>query len=88
MNEWNPDDLIEKTWSELKGEVPRSRIREVVTELANRYEDAKVKAFIPILIRRQVIELLDAEREIVISDIPAERLSWPSADSGHKTGTG
>jgi hypothetical protein len=75
MNEWNPDDLIEETWRELKGEVPRSRIREVVTELANRYENAKVKAFIPILIRRQVIELLDAEREIFISDILIEHLN-------------
>ena len=67
MNEWNPDDLIEETWRELKGEVPRSRIFEVVTELADRYEDAKVKAFIPILVRRQAVELLDGEREIVIN---------------------
>jgi hypothetical protein len=88
MNEWNPDDLIEKTWSELKGEVPRSRICELVTELADRYEDAKVKSFIPILIRRQVIELLDAEREIVVSGDLTERPGWTSVNSGQKTGIG
>jgi hypothetical protein len=69
MNEWNPNDLVEETWRELKGEVPRSRICEVVTELVDTYEDATVKAFIPILIRRKTIELLKAEREIVISDV-------------------
>ena len=63
MNEWNLDDLIEETWRELKGEVPRSRIREVIIDLADRYEDAKVKAFIPIMIRRQAVELLREERD-------------------------
>jgi hypothetical protein len=79
MNEWDPDDLIERTWLEFKGEVPRSRIREVVNELIDRYEDAKVKAFLPILIRRQAIELLNADREIVISGVLAGR---PELDIG------
>lgn len=57
----------------MKGEVPRSRICEVVTELVDTYEDATVKAFIPILIRRKTIELLKAEREIVISDVLVEQ---------------
>ena len=88
MNEWNPNDLIEETWRELKGEVPRSRIREVVTELVDRYENATVKTYLPILIHRQTIDLLNAESEIVFSDVLAERLSWSSEDSSHKTATG
>ena len=71
MNERQPDDLIEAivevTWRELKGQVPRSRICEMVTEVAGRYEGAKVKAFIPIFVRRQAVELLDREREIVVN---------------------
>lgn len=88
MNEWNPNDLIEDTWRELKGEIPRSRIREVVTELVDRYKNAKVKTYVPILIRRQKVDLLNAESEIVISDVLAERLSWSSADSIHMTKIG
>ena len=45
MNEWNPGDLVEETWRELKGEVLRSQIREAVTGLADRYEDAKGAAY-------------------------------------------
>jgi len=85
MNERQPDDLIEAivevTWRELKGQVPRSRICEIVAELVDRYEDVKVKAYLPILIHRQVVDLLNAEREIAISDIPVEH---PAADSGQK----
>jgi hypothetical protein len=62
MNEWNTADLIERTWREFNGEVPRSRIREVVNELLDGYQDAKVKTYLPILIRRQAIDLLNAER--------------------------
>ena len=61
MNEWNPDDLIEETWHDLKGEVSKSRVREVVLELVAKYGDAKVQAFLPVLIRRQAIERLSAE---------------------------
>ena len=77
MSEWNIDDLIEETWRELKGVVPRSQICEVVSELADRYEDARVKAYIPILIRRQAIELLNGKHFAITDVIQENKASMP-----------
>ena len=83
MNEWSQDSLIERTWRDFKGEVPRSRISEVIADFILRYEDAKVKTFLPILIRRQAIDLLNAERELIASSDLTELSIRTSTDSGH-----
>ena len=55
------DVLIEAIWLELKKQPPRDRVRSVVAEIALGYQDAAVKTFLPILVRRQALERLRQE---------------------------
>lgn len=48
------DELVEQAWRELGGEMSREHIREMAVEAAARYRDAKVTAYIPMLVRRSV----------------------------------
>lgn len=53
------EDLVEQTWRETDGATPRERIREMALEAALRYSgDAKITAYIPMLVRRNVRERL------------------------------
>ena len=53
--------VVEDVCRDLGGRVPRSRVLQITTELAERYRDATITVYIPILLRRQVRERLDAE---------------------------
>ena len=68
MVNWNLDDLVEKVIEDLGGKVPDYRIREVVLDLASGYQDATVQTFVPILIRRQAVERLQAESRAILSN--------------------
>ena len=50
--------MIESIWRELNGRVERDHIRQMVMEVKANYQHAIVKAFIPIFIRRDVLEKL------------------------------
>lgn len=50
--------LIESIWKDLNGRVDREHIRRAVLEARARYKHATIKTFIPILIRRYVLERL------------------------------
>lgn len=54
------DLLIDEIWHDLAGQVSREQIGEVMTEVAARFHDATVTAFLPIMIRRQTLEKLKA----------------------------
>lgn len=54
------DALIDQIWQDLCGQVSRVRIRQVAIEVAARFQDAKVKTFVPIFIRRNTCEQLKA----------------------------
>ena len=53
------DGLIEQTWRDLDGRVPRARVRQVAIEVAAEFHDATVTTFIPIFIRRRTRERLE-----------------------------
>ena len=55
------DVLIEAIWLDLNRQLPRERVRCVVTEIALGFQDAAVKTFLPILVRRQALERLRQE---------------------------
>lgn len=57
------DELIEQTWREFGGKIPRQHIREVVFETTARFAGATVTAFIPILVRRFTRERLKGDTE-------------------------
>ena len=50
--------LIESIWKALDGRVDREHIRQAILEAAAGYQNATVKAFIPIFIRRDVLQRL------------------------------
>ena len=55
---WDVDTLVEQICDELEGCVDRAVVDQIVQEMAIRYQHARVKAFIPIFIRRDAINLL------------------------------
>ena len=57
MNNVDPY-LIEKVWRDLDGQLSREYVRRVVAEVARGFQDAKVKAFLPILIHREALKQL------------------------------
>jgi len=61
------DMLVEAIWRELERQSPRERVRCVVAEIANGFQDAKVKTFLPIFIRRRAIERLKHEMNEIAS---------------------
>ena len=52
------DSIVEKVWQDLNEQLPREQVRRVVAEIALGFQDATVKAFVPILIHRQSVERL------------------------------
>jgi len=50
--------LIESIWIKLNGQFRREEIRRSVQEVSDRFSDATVKNFIPILIQRAVVSHL------------------------------
>ena len=52
------DSIIDKVWQELDRQLPREDIGRTVTEISLEYQDAKVKAFVPMFVYRQAVERL------------------------------
>ena len=50
--------LIESIWNEMNGRVDRDNINQAVLEARARYQQATIETFIPIFIRRYVLERL------------------------------
>jgi len=50
------DHLIETIWQDLNGQVSREQISSVVAQISLEFQDAAVKAFVPIFIHRQAVE--------------------------------
>ena len=55
--------LIESVWKVLDGRVDREQIRRAILEAEAGYQNATVKAFIPIFVRREVLERLSGNIE-------------------------
>ena len=63
------DVFVEAIWHELDWQLPRERVRCVVAEIALGFQDATVKSFLPILVRRMALVRLRKEiNEIVSTD--------------------
>jgi len=78
------DALVETLWKDLDGQVSRQQIAGAVTQVAARFEQATVTAFVPIFIRRQALEYL--RRDCLGKSQPIA--SSASADERKGQGTG
>ena len=47
--------VIEQIWNDLNGTTSRSEIRKTLLEVASKYEGARIKTYVPILLRRDVL---------------------------------
>ena len=52
------DELTERIWRDLHGQVDQSEIRQVLFDLKPKYQEARILTFIPVLMRRNAIEIL------------------------------
>ena len=52
------DELTDRIWRDLQGQVDQSKIRQVLIDLKPKYQEARILTFIPILMRRSAIEIL------------------------------
>lgn len=57
-SENNDNALIESIWEELNGCVDRENISRTILEAKARYQNAAINTYLPILIRRYVLERL------------------------------
>lgn len=57
-SELDIDVLVERVWLDLEGKVPRSTIEPAVSEILSKYENAKVKQYLPLIVQRQAKQLL------------------------------
>ena len=55
---WDFEALIEQICIEMAGAVDRTAVEKIVKEMACRYQDVRVKAFVPIFIKRDAVDLL------------------------------
>ena len=54
----NLEEMTDSVWLELHGTVDTNRIRHVLIDLLLKYQDARILTFLPILMRRDAIEIL------------------------------
>ncbi len=52
------DELTDRIWRDLQGQVDQSKIRQVLVDLKPKYKEARILTFIPVLMRRNAIEIL------------------------------
>ena len=52
------EELTERIWRDLHGQVDQLEIRQVLFDLKPKYQEARILTFIPVLMRRNAIEIL------------------------------
>ena len=60
--DWDIDGMTEELFHELNGTISKPTVEWVLSNLFANYEDAPVKSFVPIIVRRRAKDLL-RERE-------------------------
>ena len=62
-HQWSADteQLSEQVWLAMKQRCPLERVRVVIAEVAARYIEAKITVYVPIIVRREAIEMLRSD---------------------------
>ncbi len=61
---WDAERFIEQIWRDLDGATSRAHIKSVLMEAAPAYENARIKTYVPILLRRDVLLRLRDELKV------------------------
>ena len=62
--QWNYEQLVDQIWRDMGGAASRSQIRKVLIKSAPVYENVRVKTFVPILLRRDILRQLEDELKL------------------------
>ena len=57
-SDWNTEDLVEQVWNDLAKSIPRPTVQQTVTRLLAKYDDATIRRYVPLVVRREARELL------------------------------
>jgi len=105
QNNFSPDDTldwfsertVEQIWKALDGKVARSVIEQVISEIALKYVEARIKTFIPILVQKEAVarlktglsntpsDAINHTKSELISNTQVAHVSVPNAGSGLDT---
>lgn len=58
------DALIEMVWRDMHEKVSRAHVSEMVSEVSEKFHDAKITTYIPIIVRRMTCERLREELRV------------------------
>jgi hypothetical protein len=58
QTDWNVNAIVEQVFGDLHGTVTRSTIQEVLKDVVHNYEGARIQTYVPIFIRRDVVNQL------------------------------
>ena len=61
--DWDIESMVEQLYCELDGVVSRSTVEQTITTLFANYENARVKSFVPVIVRRQAKNMLHARAD-------------------------
>ena len=69
-NNWDVEAIVDHVWSKLDGKVPRSAVYTTVIRLLEKYDDAVIKLFVPLLVQREATKIL---RSAALQEIEGAR---------------
>lgn len=55
---WDLDRMTDELWHDLQGKASLQAIRQVLTDVSLKYQDARVQIYVPIFVRRRAMEIL------------------------------
>ncbi|MGB3715859.1 MAG: CYTH domain-containing protein [Candidatus Promineifilaceae bacterium] len=87
--DWDVEAIVEQVWSNLDGRLPRSTIGTTVVRLLQKYDDAVIRIYVPLLVHREATELLrtavSEELEAKFA-VPDPGVFWRLQASDHLAG--
>ncbi len=63
--------ITDAIWDEMHGQIDKCVIRQTLEEMLPKYQNARVRLFVPILIHREVVEILHHGTPFDPSPLPA-----------------
>ncbi len=64
------DQLTDAIWEEMKGRINKVEIRQILEQILPSYQDARIWGFVPILMRRELAEILVATTSLNRNALP------------------
>ncbi len=60
-NVWDVEAIIDQVWTNLDGRIPRTTVYTTVVRLLEKYDNAVIRLYVPLLVHREAVELLRSD---------------------------